>query len=162
MRTTTARFVAALVLATIGTPVGLSNLALPEMSGALGSYRLARHLIDIHDVNGPYRNVGDGELPPSVERWRPLVTVHFPRDWADWGLRIIACESRGNPDAENRRSSAAGLFQFVRATWNRVAAETGAPSYAEGGPLEPYWNVRNAAWLLEHGGPSHWQCTARR
>ena len=160
MRTTTTRFIAALVLATIGTPAGLSHQALPEMSGALADYRLTQHLIDIHEINGPYFDVT--ALPPNVDRWRPLVAVHFPGDWVDWGLSIIACESRGNPNAENRRSSAAGLFQFVRATWDRVAAETGSPSYAEGGPFQPYWNVRNAAWLLEHGGPSHWQCTARR
>jgi hypothetical protein len=118
-------------------------------------------LSELRVVNRPH-SARTGEFPHDVERWRPFVEIEFSADWADWALRIIACESRGDPDAKNRRSSAAGLFQFLRDTWDWVSESTGAPSYADGGPYHSLWNIRNAAWLLEHGGRSHWQCKARR
>lgn len=32
--------------------------------------------------------------------------------------RIMHCESGGNPTAQNRRSTASGLFQYLDSTWN--------------------------------------------
>ena len=156
--TTTIRHLAAALIVAIGVPGTLSHNALPEMSEALGGYRTELHLAELQTQNGPYTDADPGA--PVVERWRSLVAAHFPASGVDWGLQIIACESQGDPLADNPRSSAAGLFQFLRGTWDWVSAETGAPAYDEGGPYAAYWNVRNAAWLFEHGGPRHWQCRA--
>ncbi len=95
---------------------------------------------------------------PAVERWRPLITRYFPNE-VGTALRIIACESRGNPNAKNPSSSAAGLWQFLRSTWDYAAATTGSPSYAQGGPYDPTWATINAAWLRARGsGWNQWTC----
>lgn len=54
----------------------------------------------------------------AVERWRPLVDQY---DWeTNTALAVILCESRGNPEAVNPTSGAAGLFQLLG--WDRFAA----------------------------------------
>ena len=72
-------------------------------------------------------------------------------------LCIMDGESGGNIYAKNPRSSAAGLFQFLRSTWDdMVAPHTGSPSYDEGGPYDPTWSVINAAWLYYAEGRTQW------
>ena len=148
----------ALVVVTAGP--AMAAPALDEMTTALDGYRGALRMDELRDINAPYDRAA--EHPHAVERWRPIVELEFPEEWVDWALRIISCESKGDPTAKNRRSSAAGLFQFLKRTWDWVAEETGSPTYREGGPYDAYWNIRNAAWLLDQGGPKHWQCKARR
>lgn len=106
---------------------------------------------------------GDSDvvLPPVVPLSpTQLVQYHFPDEWVPWALAIMECESRGDPDAKNPRSTAAGLFQFLRSTWDWVNDYTGFPDYDTGAPYDPEMNVIQAAWLLENGGPSHWKCKA--
>ncbi len=149
------------VWAFAAVPVAAASPALPEMEDALAEYRSARALSELRAINRPQAEATSA-LPHRVERWRPFVELEFPEEWVEWALRIIACESRGDPTARSGRSSATGLFQFLRSTWNWVSESTGAPSYASGGPYNAVWNIRNAAWLLANGGTSHWQCTAAR
>lgn len=52
-----------------------------------------------------------------VERWRPLVAEHFPDDEVDTALCIIRHESAGDPQADNPRSTATGLFQILESLW---------------------------------------------
>ena len=94
--------------------------------------------------------------PAGVEQWRPLVMSYFSGADVDIAMRIISCESKGNPNAKNRTSSAAGLWQFLRDTWNRVAAVTGSPTYAQGGPYDPVWATINAHTLRHWPGSSGW------
>ena len=97
----------------------------------------------------------------TVQFWEPYVAVYFHPADRQWALDIIACESGGNPNAKNPHSSASGLFQFLRGTWDWAAPEVGADSYASGAVYEPTANIRAAAWLLyEGGGKSHWVCKA--
>ena len=99
-----------------------------------------------------------GTAPAGVEQWRSLVAAYFPNE-VETALRIIACESRGNPNAKNKGSSAAGLWQFLRSTWDRAAASTGSPTYSQGGPYDPVWATINAAWLRARGsGWNQWEC----
>lgn len=49
----------------------------------------------------------------ASEGWRELVTAHFPADQVDTALRIIQCESNGDPGARNGSSGASGLFQVM-------------------------------------------------
>lgn len=93
--------------------------------------------------------------PVSVEHWRPLVAVYFPAENVDAALRIIACESHGNPNAANPTSSARGLFQFLSGWYS------GAWGYPAFDPYDPDANVQAAAWLSKGGSDwSHWVCRA--
>ncbi|MCZ6739097.1 MAG: transglycosylase SLT domain-containing protein [Actinobacteria bacterium] len=90
---------------------------------------------------------GDGgpwNHPPSVERWRPLVQQFFPGNRVEEALRIIDCESNGNPDAYNPYSGASGLFQFIPSTWASAAPKAG---YGGRSAFEPEANIATAAWL---------------
>lgn len=101
----------------------------------------------------PVRTYAEG-----VEQWRTLITQYFPTE-VNTALRIIACESRGNPNAKSPISTAAGLWQFLRSTWDRAAGATGSPSYSAGGPYDPVWATINASWLRARGsGWRQWEC----
>lgn len=90
----------------------------------------------------------------SVEDWRPLVAHFFRPDDVDRALRIIACESGGDPKARNPGSSATGLFQHLGRLWPERAARAGWGGYPA---TDPVANVAVAAWLVyEGGGWSHW------
>lgn len=91
---------------------------------------------------------------PQVERWRSLIEAHFDSADIPWAMRVMNCESMGDPSAQNPTSTADGLFQFLDGTW----AET---PYAHLSKFDPEANIAAAAWLLRDspwGGPQHWVC----
>lgn len=94
-----------------------------------------------------HSGMGSGD----VEQWRGLVEGYFG-EYTDEALRVIACESGGNPSAYNP-SGASGLFQ-VMPNWQRKF----------GGDLfDPANNVRIAKILFDDGASrgwrwSHWVC----
>ena len=61
----------------------------------------------------------------DIDRWRPLVSLYFSNDDMDWALAIIECESGGDPNARNRRSSARGLFQHLGKYWDERSRQAG-------------------------------------
>lgn len=69
----------------------------------------------------------------------------------DVEARIIACESGGNPTAENPTSSAAGLYQFTSGTWNNYQ---GYPT-ASSAPPEVQRAKFQEVWA-EGAGAFHW------
>ncbi|HEX6220018.1 MAG TPA: transglycosylase SLT domain-containing protein [Acidimicrobiia bacterium] len=87
---------------------------------------------------------GPWNHPPEVEQWRSLAQVYFPSNRVEEALRIIDCESNGDPNSVNPYSGASGLFQFLPSTW-----ETTAPKAGFGGasPFDPEANIGSAAWL---------------
>jgi hypothetical protein len=93
----------------------------------------------------------------GVEQWRGLVEAYFPGDQVGIALCIMAAESGGNPSAENPRSSAAGLFQFLKSTWDSmVPSDVTGGSYSSGQVFNAEANIRAAAWLSQNVGWSQW------
>ncbi len=99
------------------------------------------------------------QLSSRVERWRPLVEAYFPGDWVNWALRIIQCESEGDPNAANPDSSARGLFQHLGKYWEERSADAG---WAGADIFDPEANVAVAAYLLRRDGTWHWTCKASK
>ncbi len=107
-------------------------------------------------------STGDrSRFPADVERWRPLVRRYFPHGRIEEALAVMRCESGGDPQAKNRRSSARGLFQFLSGTWRMVTTARGV-----GGadPYDPEANIASAAWLVRTSVAAgldpwaHWSC----
>ena len=86
----------------------------------------------------------------GVERWRSLVTAYFPAGEIDTALRVMACESGGNPDAYNP-SGATGLMQ-VMGWW---APEYG---YQPADLFDPGVNIEVAAAIWAVYGWEAWSC----
>lgn len=80
---------------------------------------------------------------------------------AKWGadpaqlLRVAWCESRYDPAAYNAASGAAGLFQFMPATWTRNAPRAGL---AGASPFDAIAAADTAAMLFSQGQSAQWAC----
>lgn len=99
----------------------------------------------------------DRGMGAGVEQWRSLVTAYFPADQVERALCIMSHESGGNPGAANPSSTAAGLFQFLRSTWDSmVPGDVTGGSYDSGQVYNGEANVRSAAWLMAAEGWSQW------
>lgn len=97
----------------------------------------------------------------GVEQWRPLVMQYFPPSLIDDALSVMACESHGDPFAENPFTGAGGLFQHMPFYWPYRAANAGFEGKSV---FHPEANVAASAWLVEvstedGGDPwAHWNC----
>lgn len=99
---------------------------------------------------------GPGTFPPDVERWRPLVSAHFPAEYVNQALSVMHCESRGNPNARNPTSDASGLFQHLPKYWVSRASQAGVPGRQI---FDPVANVTVAGWLFRQSNTwQHWSC----
>jgi soluble lytic murein transglycosylase-like protein len=80
---------------------------------------------------------------------------------AAWGadpnqlLRVAWCESRYNPYAVNARSGAAGLFQFMPATW---AANSVRAGYGGASVFDAAASANVAAYMFRNGQAAQWSC----
>lgn len=93
----------------------------------------------------------------SVEQWRPLVASYFAADRVDLALRVMGCESKGDPLADNPSSSASGLYQHLAIYWADRSAKAG---WAGASIWDPTANVAVAAWLSGGGTDwSHWRAS---
>jgi hypothetical protein len=153
-----------MAIVTIGAAAPAVAIETIEMRQAHDAYYQAQVeearealLSDLSTINGPY-NDQSSEFTWEVERWRPIVEMYFPDDRVDWALRIIECESLGDPEAKNPSSSASGLFQHLASLWPERAAVAG---FAGTDVFDPFANIGVAAWLLDNGGTGHWVCKAR-
>ena len=99
---------------------------------------------------------GPWDHPGGVEQWRSLVQQFFPDNRVEEALRIIDCESNGDPNAQNPYSGAGGLFQFLPSTWASTAPNAG---YGDHSVFEAEANIATAAWLAnryQELGYSYW------
>lgn len=93
---------------------------------------------------------------PAVERWRPVVQANFAPDLVEDALRIIGCESKGDPAAVNPYSGASGLFQFLPSTWAVASVKAGV---GDRSVFDGEANTIAASWLAEYyrsNGSSPW------
>ncbi|MGH8926932.1 MAG: transglycosylase SLT domain-containing protein, partial [Acidimicrobiia bacterium] len=95
--------------------------------------------------------------PRPVEEWRSLVSAYFAPEHVELALRIISCESGGDPNAQNPRSGAAGLFQQIPRYWEARAAAAGVPGASI---FDPIANVAVSAQLAYSEGWNHWAASA--
>lgn len=102
---------------------------------------------------------GSPSYTGGAERWRALVSAYFGVSDIETALCIINYETgfTGDPNSKNPYSSAAGLFQFLRSTWdNMVPSSVTGGSYASGQVYQPEANIRSAAWLQQDAGWRQW------
>jgi hypothetical protein len=100
-------------------------------------------------------STGSTSMGSNVEQWRYLVAAYFPADQVNLALRVMVCESGGNPTAKNPGSSASGLFQHLGKYWTKRSAAAG---FAGASIFDPTANVAVAAWLAAQGW-SHWNAS---
>ncbi|KKK91225.1 hypothetical protein LCGC14_2715090 [marine sediment metagenome] len=88
-----------------------------------------------------------------------LVETYFRPADVDRALRIMQCESGGDPNIMHDFSnpaSASGLMQHLGKYW---ATRSAAAGYGGVSIFDPTANVAVAAWLRDHsGGWGHWVC----
>ncbi|CAN5835139.1 hypothetical protein BH23ACT5_BH23ACT5_23030 [soil metagenome] len=114
--------------------------------------------LDVIEEYRAERNAPSWPTGPGAEGWRPLVELFFEPGDVDRAIRIIACESNGNPSARNPSSDASGLFQHMPRYWRERSSDAG---YGGASILDPEANVATAAWLVydyRAGGWGHWVC----
>lgn len=70
-------------------------------------------------------------------------------------IRIMMCESGGNPYAKNSSSSAFGLFQFISGTWQSTKKRAGRLDWEQDNAVH---QIEAAIWLIKTDGFSHWVC----
>lgn len=87
---------------------------------------------------------------PDVLEAIRLAATAYHVDY-DTLLRRARCESVLNPNAQNRSSSAAGLFQFLDSTW-------ASTPYGRESVWSPYSNALAAAWMEANGRGGEWVC----
>lgn len=154
--------------------VALQELVGAEPDGNYGPRTREAHLRVLNEREMTVDNVP--ELPTGgvymipnttwsdgVEQWRPMMTEAVMA----WGgtendvnrfMRIMHCESRGDPNAYNRSSAASGLLQHLQKYWPGRAATVGMP---DASPFDPWANMYVSAWLAlaaPGGGWQHWEC----
>jgi hypothetical protein len=116
---------------------------------------------------GPAAVPTDGNAP-SV---RPGLYTgqHFNAKWEPWRRCVVWRESRDNPKAANRTSSARGLYQFLDRSWRKSLTYMLIPEHQDqraeivelrSKPIHHwprYWQDAAFWTVLNHGaGAKHW------
>ena len=117
------------------------------------------HTLPLYDIH-----VADRDFGPGVEQWRETATQaiqHFGGPVSDVPriLRIMQCESNGDPNAYNESSGASGLMQHLNPPyWEARARSAG---YAGASPFDAEANIYASAYIIYRspGSWHHWVCT---
>ena len=109
----------------------------------------------------------ENQWGPLVDRWYPLVYEALEdygvEDQIDTFMRVMNCESRGDPNAHNTvvysnpLDQASGLMQHMPRWWDERSTAAGFAGYS---PFDPVANIYTSVWLLTSrgGGWTHWTC----
>ncbi len=89
----------------------------------------------------------------GIEQWRPLVEKYFPASEVALAMKVMSCESRGDPTARNP-GGASGLFQHLPKYWSSRSTRAG---WSGADIFGPEANVAVAAWLLGNSGWKNWR-----
>lgn len=89
-------------------------------------------------------------FPAGVERWRPIVEHFWDEPHTSRMLRIMRCESGGDPRAYNGRTGVKGLFQ-VHPLWQKPWP---------GDYYDPWTNAAVAYQVWLEQGYRAWSCKA--
>jgi hypothetical protein len=94
---------------------------------------------------------------------------HYSAQWERWRTCVVARESRDNPRAANRSSSARGLYQFLDNAWRTSLTHMLMPEHRDeratvkalrAKPIHHwprYWQDAAFWTVLRHGkGAHHW------
>lgn len=92
----------------------------------------------------------------GVERWRPWVEIYFQPGDVDRAMRVLRCESGGNPSAVGGVGEI-GLFQHHPRYWAERSARYGWGGWSA---YSPDANVAVAAAIIYNDSRSwlHWTC----
>ena len=86
-----------------------------------------------------------------------MVVAIFSRIAGPGQVRTALCvadrESNFDPNARNRYSSAAGVFQWIASSWATYSARYG---FAGASVFDPYANITVAAHAVADGGWGPW------
>lgn len=127
-------------------------MARVQENGAL-TIELAEEYRDAHTPDPLVLPYSYSPPPSGVEQWRPLVEAHFRPGDVDRALRIMWCESHGDPNAKNPTSTASGLFQHLRGWWGG----SWGPAFD---PFDPAQSVAAAARMrYSRGSWSDWNAS---
>ncbi len=93
----------------------------------------------------------------SREEVQQLIRDYSAEDGisADLPLRIAQCESGFNQFAQNKSSSASGVYQWLNSSWtSQPASQANTVSVFDADK-----NVSAAVWLIAHGQTSPWKAS---
>lgn len=92
----------------------------------------------------------------DVDRWHPWIEIYFKPEDVDHALRILKCESSGNPNALGAIGEI-GLFQHHPRYWAERSVRYGWGGWS---PYSPDANVAVAAAMIYYDPRSwlHWSC----
>ena len=80
------------------------------------------------------------------------IAARWPADQVSTACRVMMCESGGSPTAQNPRSTASGLWQFLKSTW----ANFGGYAEAWMAPINVQMDGAHALWSRSGWRP--WSC----
>ena len=111
-------------------------------------------------VAGTHQNT----LPEtSSVQWTPKEAVrHYAEKYGDnpeIALRIVNCESGFDPNAQNTTSTARGLYQTLKSTFNANAKAMGKDWTYENDASDQDKNAELGAYLLSVEGTSPWNAS---
>ena len=117
--------------------------------------------VPIAQVDEPYEVWGN-----RVDRWAPIVEEALEQygipEQLDTFMRVMHCESRGDPYAhntavyDNPKDQASGLMQHMPRWWDHRVEQNNLTGHAD--IFNPFYNVWISAWLVDKYSWEHWEC----
>ena len=96
------------------------------------------------------RIIAETIIEPQEPSLRELIERHWPAEHVEAAMRVMLCESNGNPDAIGDNGQSLGLFQIQPRWWSdRKPA---------GSPFHPAVNIEWAHRIWAEYGWRYWTC----